>query len=737
MGRILFGIKKSKQSVEASKGSRRVAKVPVIMQMETLECGAACLAMILAYYGRWVTLEQLREDCAVSRDGSTAINVMRAARSYGMIARGYRFEPETLRKKGTFPCIIHWNFNHFVVLNGFKNGKAYINDPGSGNIAVSMKEFGESFTGICIFMRPGEDFREGGKKASVLSFASSSMHGAYGALALVIITTFIACLTGILMTGMSRVFMDQILTGYDSHLLSSFLSILVFIATIQIVTGAVQAIFLLRMEGKTAAVSNTGYMWHILHLPMRFFSQRMAGDLQQRQQMSSIIAASLIETLAPAVIQAVMLVFYFIVMIRYSVSLTMIGVAGILLEMILARVISGKRINITRKQLMSEAKLQSATVAGVSMIETIKASGAENGFFSRWSGYQASANAQEAKYAKLDAQMGVLPQLVNRLISIFVIGCGAFLTMKGDFTVGMLLAFQGFLTAFTEPAMTLIGAGQTLQEMRTNMERIQDVFDYPEDLCFETTEAKKQDTGDGKLMGEVELECVTFGYSPLAEPLIKDFSMHVRRGGSVALVGASGCGKSTLAKLISGLYQPWSGRILLDNRNINEIDRYVLTGSLAVVDQDITLFEDTISNNIRMWDGTIEDFEVIMAARDAQIHETIMQRGGGYRYKMSESGSDFSGGERQRLEIARVLAQDPRIIILDEATSALDAQTEADVVRSIRDRGVTLIVVAHRLSTIRDCDEIIVLDHGDVAERGTHEELFALNGKYTELVTSE
>ena len=733
----MFEIKKNKQPVEASKGGRRVAKVPVVMQMETLECGAACLAMVLAYYGRWVTLEQLREDCGVSRDGSTAVNVMKAARSYGLIAKGYRFEPEMLRKKGTFPCIIHWNFNHFVVLDGFKNGKAYLNDPGSGNITVSMKEFDESFTGICLLMRPGEDFREGGKKASVLSFARSSMQGAHGALALVIITTFIACLAGILMTGMSRVFMDQILTGYDSDLLAPFLSILVLIAVIRIVTGAVQAIFLLRMEGKTAAVSNAGYMWHILHLPMRFFSQRMAGDLQQRKQMSSTIAASLIETLAPAVIQAVMLVFYFIVMLRYSVPLTMIGVAGILLEMIIARVISTKRINITRKQLMSEAKLQSATVAGVDMIETIKAGGAENGFFSRWSGYQASVNAQEVKYAKLDARMGVLPQFINSLISVFVIGCGAFLTMNGDFTAGMLLAFQGFLTAFTEPAMTLIGAGQTLQEMRTNMERVQDVFDYPTDPCFETTEEKRQDSGYGKLVGEVELEHVTFGYSPLAEPLIKDFSMHVRRGGSVALVGASGCGKSTLAKLISGLYQPWSGRVLLDNRDINEIDRYVLTGSLAVVDQDITLFEDTISNNIRMWDGTIEDFEVIMAARDAQIHETVMQRGGGYRYKMSEGGSDFSGGERQRLEIARVLAQDPTIIILDEATSALDAQTEADVVRSIRDRGVTLIVVAHRLSTIRDCDEIIVLEHGDVAERGTHDELFALNGKYTELVTSE
>ena len=717
--------------------TKGAAKVPVIMQMEALECGAASLTMILAYYGKWIPLEQVRADCGVSRDGSNAKNVLKAARSYGLVAKGYRYEPEDLKANGKFPCIIHWNFNHFLVLDGFKGNKAVLNDPAKGCYTVPMETFDKSFTGICLMFEPSETFEPSGKPKSMLAFAKTKMKGAGVAVAFTVITTVIASLIGIIEPAFSRIFIDRLLTGQNPDWFIPFIWALAALSGIQIIISFIQAVFAARINAKIAAVGSTTFMWKVLRMPMEFFSQRMAGDIQQRKGSNASIASSLVNTFAPIVIEACMMVFYLVVMIRYSVLLTLIGVASIFINMFVSRFISKKRVNITRVSMRDAGKLAGATVAGIEMIETIKASGAENGFFEKWAGYQASVNTQKVRFAKLNQYLGLIPQLVSSLTNTAVLIVGVYLTIEGQFTIGMVMAFQGFLGSFLSPAQTLISAGQTLQEMRAEMERIEDVMQYPPDVtCLNDTELDENAEYD-KLSGNVELRNVTFGYSRLAEPLIRDFNLTLKPGSRVAFVGTSGCGKSTISKLISGLYQPWSGEILFDGKPITQIDRSVFTGSLAVVDQDIILFEDTIANNIKMWDSSIEDFEMIMAARDAQLHEDIMQRDGGYNYRITEGGKDFSGGQRQRMEIARVLAQDPTIIILDEATSALDAKTEYEVVKSIKDRGITCIVVAHRLSTIRDCDEIIVMDHGNVVERGTHDELYALGGFYTKLVSSD
>ena len=714
-----------------------VAKVPIVMQLEALECGAAALTMILAYYEKWIPLEQVRSDCGVSRDGSNAKNILRAARSYGLVAQGYRYETETLRKNGKFPCIVHWNFNHFVVLNGFKGNKAILNDPARGTYSVSVESFDKSFTGICLMFEPSENFEPGGKPKSMISFSKEKMRGAGVAVAFTVMTTVTMSLIGIINPAFSRIFIDRLLTGQNSEWLIPFIGSLAMLSIIQIVMAFIEAIYTARIGAKIDAMGSTSFMWKVLRLPMEFFTQRMAGDIQQRKGSNASVARTLADTFAPLVIEAGMMVFYLVVMIRYSLLLTMVGILSIVINMFLSRIISKKRVNITRVSMRDAGKLTGATVAGIEMIETIKASGAENGFFEKWSGYQASVNTQRVKYAKLNQYLGMIPSLVSAITNTAVLVIGVYLVMEGAFTVGMVMAFQGFLGSFMSPAQKFISAGQTLQEMRTSMERIEDVMKYPTDkLCEQTSEDGEQDTCS-KLSGNVELKNVTFGYSRLGEPLIRNFNLTLTPGKRIALVGMSGCGKSTVSKLISGLYQPWSGEILFDGKPISAIDRSVFTGSLAVVDQDIIIFEDTIANNIKMWDSSIEDFEMILAARDAQIHSDIMQREGGYNYKLTEGGKDFSGGQRQRLEIARVLAQDPTIVILDEATSALDARTEYEVIRSIKDRGITCIVVAHRLSTIRDCDEILVMDNGVVVERGTHDELYALGGFYTKLVTSE
>ncbi len=712
------------------------AKVPVVMQMEALECGAASLTMILAYYGKWIPLEQVRADCGVSRDGSNAKNVLKAARSYGLTAKGYRYEPEDLKKNGKFPCIIHWNFNHFVVLDGFKGNKAYLNDPAKGSYSVPMETFDKSFTGICLMFEPSENFEPGGKPKSVVSFAKKRLKGAGAAIAFVVLTTVISSLIGIINPAFSRIFLDRLLTGENPEWFMPFIFAFAGMGAVQLVVEWLQTVYSLKINGKMSVVGSTEYMWKVLRMPMEFFSQRMAGDIQQRQSMNASVAQSLVQTFAPLALNTVMMVFYLVVMLRYSVILTLVGLASIVINLAVSRIISKKRMNITRVSMRDSGKLAGATVAGIEMIETIKASGAENGFFEKWAGYQASVNTQQVRFEKLNQYLGMIPAFVSSLASTAVLILGVYFTINGEFTVGMIMAFQGFLGSFTAPAQTLISAGQTLQEMRTEMERVEDVMEYPTDVNCDS-DAVSEDEEYDKLTGNVELKNVTFGYSRLAEPLIKDFNLTLKTGSRVAFVGTSGCGKSTLSKLVSGLYKPWSGEILFDGKPLSEIDRSVFTGSLAVVDQDIILFEDTIANNIKMWDNSIEDFEMIMAARDAQLHEDIMRRDGGYNYRITEGGKDFSGGQRQRMEIARVLAQDPTILILDEATSALDAKTEYEVVKSIKDRGITCIVVAHRLSTIRDCDEIIVLDNGVVVERGTHEELYAKNGYYTQLVTNE
>ena len=716
---------------------KKCVKVPVVLQMEELECGAASLAMVLAYYKKWVPLEQVRTACGVSRDGCNAWNILEAAKDYGLKGKGFRYSMESLREKVSFPCIVFWNRVHFVVLDGFKGINVYINDPAEGRIRMPLEEFERGYSGICLTFEPGEEFIADGRKASTLDFLWRGLNGNKSTLVLVMITGALAMLAGCVIPVFTRIYTDEILPGNADSWYSGFIILFAGVIVFQLAASVINLVYVTRAVGKLSVTSNVSFMHHIFRMPMEFFSQRFSGDLANRAVSNDTVAQTLVGQVAPVVMNMILLVFYLFVMIEYSVSLTIVGLITIILNLFLARIISNKRTEISRTQMREQGKLEAVSISGISMVETIKASGAEEGFLERRSGYHASVIKAKVKFDSVNRFLGTLPSLLIQISKIVIMMMAFSSIMTGHFTAGLFLAFQACMTAFMTPVSQLISAGQSIQEMRSSIERISDVMDYPEDINANEEYDRDELADAGKLSGNIEMKNVTFGYARLGEPVIKDFNLTVTPGQRIALVGSSGCGKSTIAKLLTGLFKPWSGDILFDGKPISEIPKPIFYGSLSMVDQDVVLFQDTIANNIRMWDKTIEDYDMILAARDADIHSDIMARKGGYQHELEENGHDLSGGQRQRIEIARVLAVDPSIIILDEATSALDARTESDISNYIHDRGITSIIIAHRLSTIRDCDEIIVLDHGEVVQRGTHRELMQEEGLYRNLITAQ
>ncbi len=719
--------------------ARGVCKVPMVMQMESLECGAACLTMILAYYGRWIHLEDARIACGVSRDGSKVANIVKAAQSYGLEVDAFKSTTASMREEGKFPCIAYWNFNHFVVVDGFRGSKVYLNDPARGEVRIPIEEFDEGFTGVTLEFRKTDAFVKGGERCGVTSFARERLGKLRRLVAFVAVAIGVVSLVSIADAALGQVFLDRILSGRNPEWLGSLVKLMALFVVIATAGTMINDVFFIRIQAKLAVVSSLRFMRHLLHLPVKFYSQRMVGDLQQRQASNETIAAHLIRELAPALINLIMMALYVFIMLEYSPWLTAVGLVGVAINVLVALRVTRERESLSRALAANAGKKESATLGGVEMIESIKAAGAEAGYFGHWARRQALASNDMTRAQYLNAYLGRLPEVIGDATYAIVLTQGIWLIMRGDFTVGSLLAFTGFLSALTEPVSQIVGFVQTLQDMRTQVERIEDVMSYEVDVPEEPDEAQMSTTLNGcdKLRGEVDLKGVTFGYAPLDPPLIEDFNLHLEPGSWVALVGGSGSGKSTIAKLISGLYKPWSGEVAFDGVPLRDVPLPVLRESLAVVDQDIVIFEDTVAQNVRLWDESIDNYTIVSACRDAGIHDVISSRNDGYDCRFLPDGHNFSGGQLQRIEIARALVQDPSIIILDEATSALDARTEDDIIQNIRARGITCIVVAHRLSTIRTCDEIVVLGDGQVLERGTHEELLAKNGSYATLVRSD
>lgn len=710
-------------------------RVPVVMQMEATECGAASLTMVMAYYGLWLPLSQVRYECGVSRDGSNLKNVARAARERGMNVKAFSVEPEDL-KEVVLPAIAHWEFQHFVVVTGVSGKKVYINDPAQGRISMSLEEAGKHLTGVVLQLVPSDDFQKGGEKPSIAGFVAKRLRGAGEALMFTFLTGLVMAAAGIVVPILYQIFMDDIITGRNSQWFPLFLILFGLVTVVKFLAMLLQCIYSRAFRMKLSITGNTSFLQHLLRLPMRFFWQHSTGDLIMRQESSSSVASRLVEKLAPLVINVVLLFIYLIYMIRYNTVLAGVAVLVSLLNLVIVRIVADRQADMMRVVARNEGKLMSATMSGMFNIESVKAAGAEDAFFNRWAGEYAACHNSKVRMNTTVAYIGSLPKLLTDISNTVVLGIGVWYILHGGMTVGMLMAFQSLMGLFLDVSS---GANDTFGEMlgmKSDMERMEDVFNSETDAAV-TGQSENAADMDGKLDGRLELKNVTFGYSRLAEPVIKDFSLVIEPGRSVALVGGTGSGKSTIGKIIAGVNQPWSGDVLYDGLHQSEISRQTFVNSVALIDQDHVIFQGTVADNVKMWDSSIEDFAMIMACDQAQLHEDIMARAGAYDSPVNDNGSNFSGGQCQRIEAAAALVREPVILVMDEATSALDTKTEEALMSSVRATGTTLVIVAHRLSTIRDCDEIIVLDHGRVAERGTHDELMKSRGYYFDLMNAD
>jgi NHLM bacteriocin system ABC transporter peptidase/ATP-binding protein len=707
--------------------------------MEAVECGAAALGSVLGYYGRIVSLEELRTECGVSRDGVTAKNIIRAGRKYGLTAKGYRREMEGLEENTLLPAILFWNFNHFLVLEGFDEDRVFLNDPATGPRTITREELDEGFTGVVLVFERGPDFVEEGSEPSLIEALRARLAGSETAVAYAVLAGLALVFPGLLVPTFSRVFVDQILIQRLDSWIMPLLTGMALTAVLRGVLTWLQSYYLLRLRTKLAVAHSGRFFWHVLRLPLEFYSQRYAGEISHRVQVNDDVAELLSGKLASTAIDLVMIVFFGALMFMYDWVLTLLAISIVSLNLLAMKLVSAQRIDGNRRLLQEDGKYQGALMGSLRNIETLKATSREGDLFAKLAGHQAKLENATQDLSIKTQVLQLAPSILTGIGNAAVLGFGGYRIMQGDLTMGMLVAFQSLQQSFVGPVTNLLGLGADLQEMVGDMSRLDDVLRYPADAQVNAgLDASESDRGAEKLTGHVELRNLTFGYSRLADPLISDFSLTLEPGSRVALVGASGCGKSTISKLVARLYEPWSGDILLDGTPLGEVPRAVFTSSLAFVDQDLTLFEGSIRDNLVMWDDTVPDLHVIQAAKDAMIHDAIAERTGGYDGELKEKGANFSGGQRQRLDIARALCGNPRILLLDEATSALDTLTEKEIDENIRRRGCTCIIVAHRLSTIRDCDEIIVLDGGQVVQRGTHDELVAdRSGWYTQLLGSE
>jgi NHLM bacteriocin system ABC transporter peptidase/ATP-binding protein len=725
-------LKKLRERIQ-QRMERRVRQTPTILQMEVTECGVASLAMVLAYYGRWISLEELRVTCGVSRDGCRADTLIRAARRYELACNAFRAEPEQLARV-PMPCILHWEFNHFVVLEGLTKRHAYLNDPAVGRRRITWAELSAGFTGVVLAMRPKRGFSRGGAKPALLRFLVQQLQHSKAAVAILMMISLALVIPGLMIPAFSRIFVDDILVAGNQNWLRPFLLGIAATALLRSLCMTVQQSLSLRLQGKLAVTMMSRVVWHVLSLPLEFFTQRQAGDIANRISGGEQVSRLLANGLAVNALSLVETGFFALLMAAYDLPLAGLCLSIVCLNVVATVLLGGRHEDVNRSLSSERGTLVGTTLRQISGIEGLKANGLEGYFFGGWAGYQAKYLNKYHEAGLYAVVMQMMPVFTSAMATAAILGFGSWQIIHGSLTIGALVAFQSLTMSFAAPITNLVQLTASMQAAKGDIARLLDVFNYP----AEPVEHPPLEAQAGtKLSGRIKIRDLRFGYSPLAAPLVDGLSLELQPGMRVALVGASGSGKSTVSRLISGLYRPWGGQIWFDGRPRDQIPAEVFAASLAYVDQEISLFDASLRDNLTLWDRSITDETIHRALRDAEIDHVIALRPGHFDCRVEQGGRNFSGGERQRIEIARALVGEPSILLLDEATAALDSVTEQAIDANLRRRGCSCILIAHRLSTIRDCDEIIVLDKGKVIERGTHDDLMSSRGVYAGLIARE
>ena len=726
----------SRRTAATRRVKRRIV-TPLVMQTHMSECGAACLGSVLAYFGRWVPLTELRVRCEVSRDGSTAAGIQRAAKHYGVRCVGRPAQLQELRKL-SLPLVLFWEFNHFLILEGFDRERFFLNDPATGRRTLSEEEFSRSFTGVALEFHPGSGFQRTGVRPSIRKLLAPWLHGAGSAVAL-------AAACGLLLAGLALVtpavlsiFVDRIL-GEGEPWGGVVAAVMAAAAVVVYGLGWLKRRWLGRVAVRSSVIIANRAVSRLLRLPVDFFNHRLAGDLAARVLSIDNVAKGVSRHLLDGLIEVAMSGVFLAVLLAYDWRLALMVLGFVVLNAAAVRAIAHARTDRGHALRREQGLLLGVGTMGLRHADTLRMTGGDDRFFARWSGHQAREVVARQRFAELGHLNAALPDLFVVLGNAAVLSFGAARVMAGELTLGTLVGLYIVAGMFLAPMRRFVEFADDREALNADLQRLEDISSAREvpRTVDRSRESGAIATFGGRLQlgGRVELRGVTFGYHPGRPPLLRDVSLVIEPGQRVAIVGGSGSGKSTLAGLVAGLHEPWSGEILFDGRPRRDIPDEVLSRSVSMVDQHVALFAATVRENITLWNPAVPDDALVAAARDAGIHDEIISRPLGYATPVEEDGGNFSGGQRQRLEIARALVGNPTVLILDEATSALDAATESHVDDALRRRGGSCLIVAHRLSTVRDCDEIIVFDKGVEVQRGVHDELIAdTGGLYYSLV---